>query len=258
MAIKNEYLSLMKINNMKSKSLLLLLSSLLLVASACKKDETTTSGYAKTCRLNKITYWGGMLPVDVLTDSAGNVTKYYMFDLVKNGDSVLFKYSNQSTVWYILYDNLKRPIKYESTEGSLYELTYNNTKEQPSRIFYKSTIDSTEYTMLLTYTNNNISQIKLINDGDELNLAVDYHLNKLNKLANNLKLLVPGWSMSMQIPYNFALMFSANLAKSITLIGSTEALKFNYEFDDNNNVIKEELIFGGSDTLVTNYGYTCK
>jgi hypothetical protein len=228
------------------------------MAVGCKKDETTSSGYFKTCTLNKITYWNGMMPADVITDSAGNVTKYYMFDLVKSGDSILFKFSNQTTIWYILYDNLKRPIKYESTEGSSYELTYNNTKEQPSKILYKSTIDSTEYAMLLTYTNNNISQIKWINDGSELNLAVDYHLSKSNKLSNKLKLLVPGWKMDMLIPYNFALMFSANLAKSITLIGSTEALNYNYDFDDNDNIIKEKLIIGVSDSMVTNYGYTCK
>jgi hypothetical protein len=243
---------------MKTKSILVILLGMLILSAACKKEEATTSGITQICTLNKITYWNGMMPADVITDSAGNVTKYYMFDLVKSGDSILFKFSNQTTIWYILYDNLKRPIKYESNEGSSYELTYNNTKEQPSKIFYKSTIDSTESTMLLTYTNNNISQIKWINDGSELNLAVDYHLSKSNKLSNKLKLLVPGWRMSMLIPYNFALMFSANLAKSITLIGSTEALNYNYDFDDNDNIIKEKLIFGVSDSMVTNYGYTCK
>ena len=244
--------------NMKTNALLFILSGLLIMAIACKKEEATTSGSTQTCTLNKISYLNGMMSVDIITDSAGNVTKFYAYDLVKSGDSVLFKFLNQGTVWYILYDNVKRPIKYESAEGFVYELTYNNSKEQPSRIFYKNAFDSSESTMQLTYTNNNISQIKWINDGEEFNLAVDYHLNRTNKLANKLKLLVPGWKMDMQIPYNFALMFSANLAKSITLIGSTEALNYNYDFDNNNNVIKEELIFGGSDTLTTNYGYTCK
>jgi hypothetical protein len=257
-AIKNKHLSLMKINNMKTKLILFILSSLLVVVSACKKEETTVSGTTQTCTLNKITYWNGMLPVDVVTDSSGNITKYYVYDLIKSGDSVLFKFLNQGTVWYILYDNLKRPIKYESKEGFLYELTYNNTKEQPSRIFYKSPNDSIGLVMQLTYTNNNISQIKWIDDTDELNLNVDYYLSKTNKLANKLKLLVPGWKMDTQIPYNFALMFSANLPKSITLIGSNEGLYYKYDFDNNNNISKEKLIFGNSDTLVTSYGYTCR
>jgi hypothetical protein len=243
---------------MKIKSILVVLLGMLILSAACKKEEATTSGITQICTLNKITYWNGMLPVDVVTDSAGNITKYYLYDLVKSGDSVLFKFLNQGTVWYILYDNLKRPIKYESTEGIVYELTYNSTKEQPSSIFYKSPIDSIESTMQLTYTNNNISQIKWNNDGEEFNLVVDYYLSRTNKLAKELKLLVPGWKMDMQIPYNFALMFSANLAKSITLFGSTESLNYNYDFDNNSNIIKQKLIFGGSDTLVTDYGYTCR
>lgn len=243
---------------MNMKPLLFILSGLLIITVACKKEEATTRGTTQTCTLNKITYWNGTLPVDVVTDSLGNITKYDAYDLVRSGDSVLFNFLNQGTVWYILYDNLKRPIKYESKEGIVYDLTYDNSKEQPSRIFYKSAIDSNESTMQLTYTNNNISQIKWIIDGVEFKRNVDYYLTRTNKLANQLKLLVPGWKMNRQMPYNFALMFSANLAKSITYIGSTEGMYYNYYFDNNNNIIKEEIILGGSDTLFTNYGYTCK
>ena len=243
---------------MKTKTLTYILFGILFTAVSCKKDDSSVGAVQKSCTLYKITYWNGMMPVDVITDSAGNITKYHIYNLVKSGDSVLFKFQNQGTVWYILYDNLKRPIKYESEEGYVYELTYNNAKEQPSKIYYQSPIDSIGTTMLLTYTNNNISQIKWIDDAKELNLAVNYHLSQTNKLASQLKLLVPGWSMDMQIPYNFALMFSANLAKSITLTGATEALNYDYDFDNNNNVIKEKLIFGSSDTLETSYGYMCK
>lgn len=240
------------------KPLLFILSGLLILTVACKKEEATTSGPTQTCTLNKITYWNGTLPVNVVTDSLGNITKYDAYDLVRSGDSVLFNFLNQGTVWYILYDNLKRPIKYESKQGIVYELTYDNSKEQPSRIFYKNAIDSNEATMQLTYTNNNISQIKWIIDGVESKRSVDYYLTRTNKLANQLKLLVPGWKMDMQMPYNFALMFSANLAKSVTYVGLTEGMYYYYDFDNNNNIIKEEIILGGSDTLFTNYGYTCK
>ena len=199
-----------------------------------------------------------MMPVDVTTDSAGNITKYHIYDLVKSGDSILYKFLNQGIVWYILYDNLKRPVKYESTEGYLYELTYNNTKEQPSIIFYKSPIDSVGTTMQLTYTNNNISQIKWTTNGKVLDLVADYYLNKTNKLANELKLLVPGWSMDMQVPYSFAMLFSANLVKSITLPQTGEGINYTYQFDTNGNLTQEKLLFSNNDSLVTNYGYTCK
>jgi hypothetical protein len=242
---------------MKVKTLTLILSGILFAAVSCKKDDSSVGALQKSCTLNKITYWNGMMPVDVITDSAGNITKYHIYDVIKSGDSVLFRFQNQGTVWYILYDNLKRPIKYESDEGFVYELTYNNAKEQPSKIYYQSPIDSIGTTMLLTYTNNNISQIKWITDTEELNLVVDYYLNRTNKLASQLKLLVPGWKMDIQIPYNFALMFSTNLAKSITSVGTNEGLNYNYEFDGYNNVIKEKLLFGSSDSLVTNYEYLC-
>ena len=52
-------------------------------------------------------------------------------------------------------------------------------------------------------------------------------------------------------------MFSTNLAKSITSVGTNEGLNYNYEFDGYNNVIKEKLLFGSSDSLVTNYEYLC-
>ena len=230
----------------------------LFASASCKKDDSSVGSVQKSCTLNKITYWNGMMPVDVTTDSAGNITKYHIYSLVKSGDSILYKFLNQGIVWYILYDNLKRPVKYESTEGYLYELTYNNTKEQPSIIFYKSPIDSFGTTMQLTYTNNNISQIKWTTNGKVLDLVADYYLNKTNKLANELKLLVPGWSMDMQVPYSFAMLFSANLVKSITLPQTGEGINYTYQFDTNGNLTQEKLLFSNNDSLVTNYGYTCK
>lgn len=231
----------------------------LFASASCKKDDTSVGSVQKSCTLNKIIYWNGMMPVDVKTDSLGNITKYGAFDLVKSGDSLLFKIpGSMDATWYILYDNLKRPIKYESNEGLSYTLTYNNSKEMPSKIVYKGALDTVGLTLLPTYTGSNISQIKYIANGQELNLVVDYFYNKSNVLATKLKILVPGWKLDAQMPWSFAMMFSANLVKSITLPQTQEGMNYSYQFDANNNIIQEKLLFGATDSSITQYGYQCK
>ncbi len=194
----------------------------------------------------------------VIKDSAGNITKYGPYDLVEKGDSTLFQDPSKNTVWYIFYDNLKRPVRYESNDGFYYQLTYDNTKEQPSKISYKSPSDSFETTMLLTYTGDNITQIRYSSNGEDLNLFVDYYLNVDNKLANQLKVLVPGWSLYMQVPFSFAMLFSNNLVKSISLPQTSEAINYKYQFDNYGNITRERLSFSNTDSLITNYEYECK
>lgn len=249
------------IANTKNKVLLFTLSAFLLTFTSCKKEEASDSsvvGSKQTCTLNKISYWSGLMPMDVATDSLGNIIKYGIYDLVKSGDSVLFRLNGQITSWYILYDKSGRPIQYKSAEGYSYELTYNNTNEQPQKIVFKSPSTPNDLTMMLTYTDNNVSQIRWTNNGQETILFVTYNLNKLNLLAKSLKLLVPGWKLDMQVPYSFATLFSKNLVKTIGVVNMSEMVKYDYKFDSNGNITQEKLLFGPNDTLVTNYGYLCK
>ena len=242
---------------MKTKTLTYILLGILFTAVSCKKDDSSVGAVQKSCTLNKITYDG--FPMEVVTDGSDNITNYGPFNAQKSGDSLLFKApGSMNAAWYILYDNLKRPIKYESTEGISYTLTYNNQKEQPQKIVYWSSFDSIEITMLPTYNGNNISQLTWITDAEELILMVDYYLNKSNTLSNKLKVLVPGWKLDGQFPFSFAMMFNANLVKSITLPQTGEGLNYNYQFDENGNLTQEKLLFSNNDSLVTDYGYTCK
>lgn len=241
------------------KPLLFILSGLLIITVACKKDLTTTIGNSKqACTLNKITYWNGLLPMDVTVDSLGNIIKYGDYHLVKSGDSMLFKISPTVTYWYILYDNLGRPIQYKSVEGYSYELTYNNTKEQPQKIVYKNPINPGDLTMILTYNNNNVSQINWSHNGQHINFLVDYYLNKTNTLAKSLKLLVPGWKLDTQLPYVFATLFSQNLVKSTTAPNSGPNINYYYEFDSIGNITQTRILLNLADSVVTDYRYTCK
>lgn len=244
--------------NMKTKALPFILSGLLIMAIACKKEEATTSGSTQTCTLNKISYLNGLVPMDVIVDSLGNIRKYGVYDLVKSGDSMLFKLSPEITYWYILYDNLGRPIEYKSAEGYSYALTYNNTKEQPQKIVFKSPSNPNDLTMTLTYANNNVSLINWNSNGQNMILSVTYDLSKTNTLAKSLKLLVPGWKLDMQAPYTFATLFSQNLVKSITEANMASNINYYHKLDNNGNITQEKLMFSSTDSLVTNYGYTCK
>lgn len=243
---------------MKGKHNYFLVWCMALIFVSCKKEDSSVSGPAAKCTLSKIVYWNNNFPMTVTKDSAGNITKYGPYDLVQKGDSILFQDPSMRTVWYILHDNLNRPIRYESSDGFYYQLTYNNTKEQPYRISYKSSSDSVETTMLLTYTGNNITQIIYSSNGEDLNLLVDYYPNIDNKLAKQLKVLVPGWSLYMQVPFNFAMLFSNNLVKSISLPQTSEAISYKYQFDNYGNITRERLSFSNTDSLITNYEYDCK
>lgn len=242
---------------MKTKAMIYILVGVLFASASCKKAESSVGSVKKNCTLNKITY--DDFPIDVVTDSLGNITNYGLFNVQKSGDSLLFKMPGSvAATWYILYDNQGRPIKYESAEEASYSLTYNNPKEQPQKIVYRSIFDSIEITMLPTYNGDNISKITWITDTEELDLMVDYYFDKSNTLASKLKILVPGLGLDMQSPFSFAMMFSANLVKSIKLPQSSEGMNYSYQFDDYGNLMQEKLLFGTTDSLITQYGYQCK
>lgn len=245
-----------KTNVMRKTHFYLVAALVLSVFVSCKKEDSAVGGPSVKCSLSKVIYWNNSFPMTVSRDSLGNIVKYGPFDLEKRTDSLLFKNWSGETVWYILYDNLNRPIKYENSDGEFYELTYNNSMEKPERIFYKGASDSIGLTMQLTYAGENITQLKFNNNGEELNLTVDY-FNRRNVIAKELKLLVPGWQLGMQIPYNFAMMFSADQVKSISLLQTSESIEYSYQYNEKGNLTKEKIMFGITDSVVTNYEYLC-
>ncbi len=239
---------------MKTIYLSIIFATIVLSFSACKKVETTLQK-VETCSLTNIIFDNGSTYANITCDSVGNISTYSFLTLVKNGDSLLFKYFGNNTYGYVLYDKLNRPIKYDSKSGAAINISYNNSLEQPEKIIFIDKFDTSEITMLLTYIDNNVSQINYTSPDGTINLNVDYYPNQTNPLAPNLKLLGSVFRTFGMDPMNFALLFSKNLAKSMSSIMGVEA-NYTYTFDGN-KLTKEKINFLGQDSMVTNYVYTC-